>query len=215
MTRIITNPSRPAPGDAVLPGWLATYTRVGLYGLVLGTTLGVVALFTNPVPDPSFPWFSLPARFRLPFIQPRIEHWPVSYSLAIWLWIVGFPALFFEAYRRFENLSPTVSLAGLPVVSMFAWTTYCRFFWPKLTPSTWNAPSYTLVCWLYCSTYNPLWSNLAYAVVGLGGVSLLLAYQRNRLGEYGLAAFGVLAFPLGVPVLFEAYRRHMSRRRAG
>lgn len=96
MTRNTTDPSQPTGDEDVLPRWVETYTRYGLYGLVLGTILGFFALFTNPVPDPSFPWFSLPARFRLPFTQPRIEHWPVSYLVAIWLWIVGFPALFFE-----------------------------------------------------------------------------------------------------------------------
>lgn len=214
MTQTITETPQTAGDEDVLPPWVATYTRYGLYGLVLGTVFGIFALFTNAVPDPSFPWFSLPARFRLPFTQPRIEHWPVSYSVAIWLWIVGFPALFFAGYRRFDNVGSTFWLAGLPVVSMLAWTTYCRFFWPKLIPPTWNAPSYTFVCWLYCSTYNPFWSNLAYVIVILGAVAGLLAYQNNRFGGYGLTAFGILAFPLGLPALYEGYRRYVTRCRS-
>jgi hypothetical protein len=193
---------------------METYTRFGLYGLVLGTALGLLALFTNPVPDPSFPWFSLPPRFRIPLTQPRIEHWPVSYSMAIWLWIAGFPALFFEGYRRFGSRASSFWLAGLPALSMFMWTTYCRFFWPKLDPPTWNAPSYTVVCWLYCSTYNPVWSNFAYLIVVLGTVSAVAAYRYNRLGDYGIATFGVLTFPLGLPALVEAYRRYVTRTRA-
>ncbi|QLD89598.1 hypothetical protein HWV07_11375 [Natronomonas salina] len=210
MTRNTTESSRLAGGETTLPDPLAAYTRYGLYGLFMGVLLGFFALFTNPVPDPSFPWFSLPARFRVPFTQPRIEHWPVSYSVAIWLWIVGFPALFFEGYRRVTKLGPTAWLAGLPVVSMLTWTTYCRFFWPKLTPPSWNAPSYTFVCWLYCSTYDPLWSNLAYAIAIFGVVATILAYKNDRYGDFGLATFGVLALPLGLPALFEAYRRHMT-----
>jgi len=212
MVQNSTDPSQPTGDEDVLPGWVATYTRYGLYGLILGTILGVFALFTNPVPDPSFPWFSLPERFRLPLTQPRIEHWPVSYTVAIWLWIFGFPALFFEGYRRVDNFSASFWLMGLPVVSMLAWTTYCRFFWPKLTPPTWNAPAYTFVCWLYCSTYTTLWSDLAYVIAILGAVAALLAYQNNRLDEYGLTAFGILALPLGLPALYEAYRRQMIRR---
>lgn len=206
----------PVPGRyrRPLPSWLGRYTDYALFGLVAGTILCLFALFTNPVPDPSFRWATLPASLRLPFEQPRIEHWPVTYSVGIWLWIVGFPAPFLEGYRRFDSTAPTLWLAYLPVISMLTWTTYCRFFWPKLYPPTWNAPSYTLVCWLYCSTYNPFWSNLAYMIVVLGAVTALVAYRRNRFGDYGFAVFGILALPLGLPALFEAYRRIVARRRS-
>jgi hypothetical protein len=68
-----------APERRSLPPWLDRYATVGLVGLALGTVLCLLALFTNPAPDPSFPWFTLPASLRLPVTQPRIEHWPVSY----------------------------------------------------------------------------------------------------------------------------------------
>lgn len=197
-----------------LPPWIGRYTDYALYGLLVGTALCILALFTNPVPDPSFPGATLPESLRLPITQPRIEHWPISYTVGIWLWIVGFPGLFLEGYRRFVDTSQTLWLAGLPVISMFAWTTYCRFFWPKLYPPSWNAPSYTLVCWAYCSSYDPVWSNLAYAVALFGAITALLAYRSDQLGTYGLATFGILALPLGLPALFEAYRRHETRRDA-
>lgn len=178
-----------------------------MLALVVGTLLCLLALVTNPVPDPSFPWFTLPAGYRLPVAQPRIEHWPVSYTLGVWLWVAGFPAVFLEAYRRFGPGRPTLWLAGLPAVAMLGWTTYCRFLWPKLYPPTWNAPSYTLACWLYCSSYDPVWSNLAYAIAGLGLVAATLSWRGGRSGAYGLAAFGVLSFPLGTPALLVASRR--------
>ncbi|MFC6965307.1 hypothetical protein ACFQJ8_28030 [Halocatena marina] len=85
-------------------------------------------------------------------------------------------------------------------------------FWPKLNPATWNAPSYTLVCWAYCSSYIPFWSDLAYAValVGIGMVSL--AYRDSPWTTYGLAAWGILAFPLGIPALCDAYRRYTAKK---
>jgi hypothetical protein len=192
-----------------LPDWLAIYTTYALYGLGLGTVLCFFALFTNPTPDPSFPWFSLPAGYRLPFTQPLIEHWPVSYTVGIWLWIAGFPALFLRGYQRFapRMVRPSIPLLAAPVLAMLAWTTYCRFFWPKLEPATWNAPAYTFVCWAYCSSYIPLWSNLAYAIVSLGAIALVLTLRRSRFVTVVEAAFGVLALPLGLPVLFDAYRR--------
>lgn len=198
------------PPNRSLPWVLNRYTALAIYGLVIGTGLCLFALFTNRIPDPSFPWATLPPGLRLPVAQPRIEHWPVTYTVGIWLWIFGFPALFLWGYRRVANTSPLLWLAGLPVLSMFAWTTYCRFFWPKLSPPTWNAPAYTFVCWAYCSTYEPFWSNLAYVLIALGGVATLFAYRGNRLGDYGLALFGFLALPLGLPALFEAYRRLSS-----
>jgi len=94
---------------------------------------------------------------------------------------------------------------------MLGWTTYCRFLWPKPHPATWNAPSYTFVCWLYCSSYEPVWSNAAYAVAGVGVVATAVAARRWRADTFALAAFGVLAFPLGLPSLFAAYRRRVTR----
>mgnify|MGYP000061890899 FL=1 len=201
-------------GERVLPAPLARYADAALYGLVAGTVLCLFALFTNPIPDPSFSWATLPAPLRLPFRQPRIEHWPVTYTVGIWLWVLGFPALFLKGYERYgrtRRVSPVTWLVGLPAGAMFALTTYCRVFWPKLHPPTWNAPSYTFVCWLYCSSYDPLWSNLAYAVAALGALSFVLDTRNSRLAEYGIAAFGVLSLPLGVPALYEAYRRHTDR----
>jgi len=192
-----------------LPVRIGQYTTAGLYGLVLGTVLCLVALFTNPVPDPSFPWATLPPSLRLPFQQPRIEHWPVTYTIGIWLWVFCFPALFLAGYRRYgdRNRGAAVWLVGLPTVAMLGWTTYCRFFWPKLHPPTWNAPAYTFVCWLYCSTYDVIWSNAAFLIALLGAVATVLILQRTRGTKYALIGFGILALPLGLPALYESSRR--------
>jgi len=212
MARNTTRRTATAGGERRLPRSLSTYTRYALSGLVVGTGLCLLALFTNPVPDPSFPWFSLPASFRLPVTQPRIEHWPVTYSIGIWLWILGFPALFLAGYERLADRSrfgAETWLVGAPTLAMLGWTTYCRVFWPKLTPPTWNAPSYTFVCWLYCSTYDPLWSDLAYVVVAIGAIAAVSAVAfRDSARVVALeVTFGVLALPLGLPALYDAYRR--------
>jgi len=195
-----------------LPAKLRGYTNIALYGLFIGTLLCLFSLFTNAVPDPSFPWFSLPESLRLPFAQPLIEHWPITYTIGIWLWIIGFPALFLKGYQWFVvkkgNSTALRWLIGYPILAMLGWTTYCRFFWPKLEPATWNAPSYTLVCWLYCSSYEPMWSNITYGIAGIGIIGIFAAYFYTRQAKYLIGAFGVLAFPLGIPAIFEAYRRH-------
>ncbi|QKY18601.1 hypothetical protein [Halorubrum sp. CBA1229] len=192
-----------------LPAWLDRYTTLGLYGLLVGTVLCLVAFLTNPVPDPSFPWATLPESVRLPVAQPRIEHWPVTYTIGIWLWVFCFPALFLAGYRRYGdgNRRAAVWLVGLPTVAILGWTTYCRFFWPKLHPPTWNAPAYTFVCWLYCSTYNVLWSNTAYVIALFGIVTTILVVRHQDRDRYALLGFGILALPLGLPALYEGYRR--------
>lgn len=97
------------PTNGSLPWFLNRYTDIAIYGLAIGTVLCLLALFTNRVPDPSFPWATLAPGMRLPVEQPRIEHWPVSYTAGIWLWIFGFLALplglpaLFEAYRRLSQ----------------------------------------------------------------------------------------------------------------
>ena len=203
-------PRSHARDERPLPKWLETYASLGLYGLLAGTLLCLLALVTNPVPDPSFPWFTLPDGFRLPLTQPRIEHWPVTYTVGIWLWITCAPALFLRGNERFAgrwHMGPAAWLVGLPTVAMIALTTYCRFFWPKPSPATWNAPAYTFVCWAYCSTYDPLWSNVAYGVAGIGAVAFGLLVRRSSFAVATEATFGVLALPLGLPALFDAYRR--------
>ncbi len=192
-----------------LPAWLDRYTTLGLYGLLVGTGLCLVAFLTNPVPDPSFPWATLPESVRLPVSQPRIEHWPVTYTVGVWLWVFCFPALFLAGYRRYGdwNRGATVWLVGLPTVAMLGWTSYCRFFWPKLHPPTWNAPAYTFVCWLYCSTYDVLWSNTAYVIALFGIVTTILVMRHQDRDRYALLGFGFLALPLGLPALYEGYRR--------
>lgn len=203
--------------SARLEVWVERYTTVALYGLAVGTVLALFALVTNPVPDPSFPWATLPAGWRLPVIQPRIEHWPVTYTLGIWLWVFGFPALFFKGYQlwgRGHRRGETLWRAWLPALAMFGWTAYCRFGWPKLEPASWNAPSYTFVCWLYCSTYEPIWSNLAFGVATLGLVAAFLSQRRVSHARFWLAAFGLLSMPLGLPALFAAYRHEAAERRS-
>ncbi|MFC4451179.1 hypothetical protein [Halorussus aquaticus] len=206
-----TPPDRRPQTNSLILSWFERYADYGTYGLLAGTVLCLAALFTNPVPDPSFPWFTVPAEFRLSYAQPRIEHWPVTYTLGIWLWVFCLPSMFLRGYRRYGSVAgtdPSVWLTALPVTFMLGVTTYCRFFWPKLHPASWNAPSYTFVCWGYCSSYVPLWSNLAYAVALFGVGTVVLAYRRSKWVKHALATFGVLALPLGIPVLYEAYRRH-------
>lgn len=212
MSQFADAPTRqPEAAPPRLPRSLDTYTDLALSGLVAGTVLALGAFLTNPVPDPSFPWATLPPGLRLPVTQPRIEHWPVTYTVGVWLWILGFPALFLAGYRRYARSttrSTALWLAGLPAVAMLAWSSYCRWFWPKLHPATWNAPSYTVVCWLYCSTYDPVWSNLALAIAGFGlVVAAAAAIRRTGMTTVSLVAFGVLAFPLGLPALYAAHRR--------
>jgi hypothetical protein len=196
-----------------LPSLLAQVTTVGVYALITGVLLMGVSFLTNPIPDPSFPWATLPESLRIAYTQPRIEHWPVTYTVGLWLVVFMLPLVLISAYHRYGSrlsLRPSTWLAALPVTVMLAFTTYCRFFWPKLQPPTWNAPSYTLVCWGYCSTYDPLWSNLAYVVGAFGVGAMYLAYRDSSYAKHALATFGVLAFPLGVPALVDAYGRHRT-----
>ena len=196
-----------------LPSLLAQVTTVGVYALITGVLLMGVSFLTNPIPDPSFPWATLPESLRIAYTQPRIEHWPVTYTVGLWLVVFMLPLVLISAYHRYGSrlsLRPSTWLAALPVTVMLAFTTYCRFFWPKLQPPTWNAPSYTLVCWGYCSTYDPLWSNLVYAVAALGAGATYLAYRESSYAKHALATFGILAFPLGVPALVDAYGRHRT-----
>lgn len=193
-----------------LPQPIARVSEYGLYALLTGCVLMGIAFLTNPVPDPSFPWATLPESLRLSYTQPRIEHWPVTYTAGLWLIVSFLPLVLLHAYQRYgpdSRFSASSWLTGIPVAIMVVFTTYCRLFWPKLHPATWNAPSYTLVCWVYCSSYTPFWNDLAYAVALVGSGAAALAYRDSPWAMYGLGVWGILAFPLGIPALYDAYRR--------
>ncbi|WP_458207912.1 hypothetical protein [Haladaptatus sp. NG-SE-30] len=195
-----------------LPEQLARITDWGLYALITGIVLMGFSFLTNSVPDPSFPWATLPESLLLAYTQPRIEHWPVTYTIGLWLIVFTLPFVLLNAYHRYRqrlSLRSSTWLAALPATTMLGFTTYCRFFWPKLHPSTWNAPSYTLVCWGYCSTYEPIWSNLAYAIAFFGVGATYLAYRDSSYAKHALAIFGIFAFPLGIPALYDAHRRNV------
>ncbi|MFB6121708.1 MAG: hypothetical protein ABEJ68_11410 [Halobacteriaceae archaeon] len=183
--------------------------RAGPRLFALASVLTAVAFVTNPVPDPSFPWATLPAPLRVGYTQPRVEHWPVTYTLGIWLYVASAPALVVTGPRRFGDAvgGRTGWLLAVPTGAMLAFTTYCRFVWPKLHPPTWNAPSYTFVCWGYCSTYAPAWSNAASLVATLGVAATALAVAESRWARPAAAGFGVLALPPGLPALYAAVRR--------
>lgn len=204
-------PAKSDSSSGPLPRWVARAAEYGLYAFLIGGVLMGIAFLTNPIPDPSFPWATLPESLRLSYTQPRIKHWPVTYTIGLWLIVFTLPFVILRAYHRHGAaswFSASSWLAAVPVSAMLTLTTYCRFFWPKLHPATWNAPSYTLVCWAYCSSYIPLWSNLTYVVALFGVGATTLAYRDSSWATYGLATWGVLAFPLGIPALYEAYRRH-------
>ncbi|WP_435144810.1 hypothetical protein [Halobaculum sp. P14] len=218
------SPARSADASAdTVDAAVRRLAAAGPWLFVAASALSAVAFLTNPVPDPSFPWATLPASLRLPYRQPRIEHWPVTYTLGIWLYVASAPALVLTGYERFASRrgsgdadagvgvgSASTWLVVVPAATMLAFTTYCRFFWPKLHPPTWNAPSYTFVCWAYCSSYVPAWSNAAYAVALLGVVAAALAVRGSSRARFAEAAFGVLALPLGLPALYDAYRRRRA-----
>ena len=203
----------PGADQPALPEPVARLAGTATVALLAGLALMGLAFLTNPIPDPSFPWATLPESLRLGYVQPRIEHWPVSYTVGLWTVVFALPLVVLDAYRRLGgrfSLHPSTWLAALPVTLMLGLTTYCRFLWPKLQPPTWNAPSYTLVCWGYCATYDPMWSDLAYAVAFLGVGAAYLAHRDSPRAKHALAAFGLLAFPLGVTALLDAYRRHAT-----
>ncbi len=198
----------------LLPAPWARLASWGMAALITGLGLIALAFLTNPLPDPSFPWATLPPSFRLAYLQPRIGHWPVSYILGLWLVVFTFPLSWLKLYQRYgprQVVHPSLWLTAFPVTMMLAFTTYCRFFWVQPAPPTWNAPSFTLLCWGYCATYEPFWSNLAYAVALFGAGATYLACRQAPSAKYALMTFGVLALPLGLPALFDASRRQGVR----
>lgn len=123
------------PRQHRLPAPLDRITTWGVYALVTGIVLMGLSFLTNPVPDPSFPWATLPESLRIAYTQPRIEHWPVTYTVGLWFVVFTLPLLLLAAYRRYRtrfSFRPSTWLVALPVTVMLAFTTYCRFFWPKL-----------------------------------------------------------------------------------
>lgn len=122
--------TRSDSGSGPLPRWVARTSEYGLYALLTGCTLMGIAFLTNPVPDPSFPWATLPESFRFSYTQPRIKHWSVTYTIGLWLIVFTFPILILQVYQQYgsdSRFSASSWLVGVPVSAMLALTTYCRF----------------------------------------------------------------------------------------
>jgi hypothetical protein len=185
-----------------LPRALDHYARAWPYLLATGASLIALAFFTNPTPDPAMPGATLPEPWRLPFEQPRVHPWPLSYTVGLWiLTATTLPSLLLAGYRRFGGSTrrgPALWLVAIPTLAMLAETSYCRFLLPQLEPVTWNSPDFTLICWMYCSSYVPFWINAAQSVVALGAVASLAALLETRWAGWVCLVFGVLAFPIGL-----------------
>ena len=190
--------------EVPLPAALETYSRAWPYLLAAAVCLILFAFLTNPTPDPSMPGLSLPEAWRLPFEQPRVHPWPLSYTVGLWTTTITLPSLLLAGYRRFGDVpprGPAVWLVAVPTLAMLAETSYCRFLLPQLEPVTWNSPDYTFVCWLYCSSYVDFWINAAQSVVAFGAVASIAALLETRWAGWATLLFGVLAFPIGIPPL--------------
>lgn len=192
-----------SPDAPELPPVLEQYSRAWPYLLATGVSLVVFAFLTNPSPDPAMPAATLPETWRLPFRQSRIHPWPISYTVGLWiLTATAVPSLLLAGYRRFGEASPrgpAIWLVAVPTLAMLAETSYCRFLLPQLEPVTWNSPDFTVICWMYCSSYVPFWMNAAQSVVAVGAVASIAALLETRWAGWASLVFGVLAFPIGIP----------------
>ena len=201
-------------GSRPLSGRLRRVARLGTWAFVLANALVAFSVLTNQQPVPYWPWLSLPVA-PLP-TQPRLGHYPLSYTLGLWLWEFTFPLSVLWGVDRLAVTSDRgrrLAFVALPAVVALAFHAYCRFVVPQPTPSVWE-PAVTAVCYVYCQTYAPLWSAIS---VGTGALGLAgaLAPRDSRVGTLATVAFGLLAFPLGVLALYEAAtrRRGASGRR--
>lgn len=188
-----------------LPPRLRTLSVIGTIGFAVSLALWGLSFLTNPTPAPYYTWLESPA--RLPVEQPRIGHYPASWTVGLWLWEFTFPFVLLLLYDRGSGglVGLRRWLLAVPVGYMFAFFAYCRWFWPKpdepwlLEPAT-NAP-----CWTYCVTYADAWAAVTASVVGLGVVAWLVARQRPRYAGGLVIGFGLLSLPLGIPALYAGY----------
>lgn len=198
-----THRARGTPERGPLPPRLRRVAGAGAAGFVLANLLVGLAFLTDPVPVPYYPWLSLSAA-PLPD-QPTLGHYPASYTLGLWLWEFTFPLSILWAADRAGltgERGRRAAFVGVPVLVALGFHAYCALVFPQPTPSPWE-PAVTAVCYVYCQTYGPLWSAITVGTVLLA-VGGWLAPRASSLGRAGTAAFGLLAFPLGVPALYEA-----------
>lgn len=194
-----------------LPPWLQRLSTIGTVGFGLAVLLWGLSFLTNPAPAPYYPWLESPV--RLPITQPRIGHYPASWTLGIWLWEITFPFVLLRIYER-RGGGPTRLrrwLIAVPAAYMLAFFGYCRWIWPKPADPWLFEPATNILCWAYCVTYADFWA-VTTAAVGLLGIVAWVAARSERRGVGWLSiAFGVLSVPLGVPAIYAGYV-HVQRR---
>lgn len=195
--------TRGAGEGEALPTWLRRVARTGTAGFVLANLLVGLASLTDPVPVPYYPWLSLPVA-PLPD-QPTLGHYPASYTLGLWLWEFTFPLSILwgvDGVGLAGDRGRRTAFVGVPALVALGFHAYCALVFPQPTPTPWE-PAVTAVCYVYCQTYAPLWSAITVGTVLLG-VGGWLAPRDSSLGRASTAVFGLLAFPLGIPALYEA-----------
>jgi hypothetical protein len=88
----------------------------------------------------------------------------------------------------------------LPLVSggiVLGCLVYCRFWWTPV-PMGLTDPDTSVICWLFCSTMNPLWFNagvLFSSASFLGGIMMRYHKQGARLITL---IGGILIIPTGL-----------------
>lgn len=185
---------------------LRRLVRAGVALHVLGWLLGAAAFLTDPVPNPLYPWARLPV--TLPVDQPHLGPYPASYTVGFWLTDLTLPAVVVAAWARFDRSRATDAtlLVGAPGAVLAGCRLFCRHLWHKPRPPNLLEPDVALVCWRACTTYAVEWHVASMAIAALSVPAAVAHAADSRWGRPLLVAFGVLAFPLGLPALWLAWR---------
>jgi len=88
-----------------------------------------------------------------------------------------------------------IEVTGLAILGCAA---YCIWLWPKPQPPVWQTFDVAITCWLYCSTYHPLWGALTLLLGGLTLVAGTMVWRRHPWANRLAAAVGVVTLPAGL-----------------
>lgn len=101
-----------------------------------------------------------------------------------------------------------VEAAGVVVLGCAA---YCIWWWPKPEVPVWQSFDVAITCWLYCSTYHPLWAGLTLLLAALTLVTGVMIWRGHPWAGRLALIVGVATLPAGLLTILAAFLARPAR----
>lgn len=102
-----------------------------------------------------------------------------------------------------------VEAAGVAILGCVA---YCIWWWPRPEVPVWQTLDVAITCWLYCSTYHPLWAGVTLLLGALSLAAGAMMWREHRWASRLALILGLATLPAGLLTILAAFLAGPARR---